>query len=175
MQSVVGRGRVVVAAAVVVLCAGAGIAAAAVRDAPELVPNQGIGDARMGESQIQLALSYGSFCFHGCPGKVTIGELGMTTIAYRVPGGILRIALRSNRIAVLETTSPRYRMAGGFGVGSKLPARTYWNGFRPRQCPDGSGAWVRAGHAVTTSLYVLHGVVRDVQLRLRKLPPKPVC
>jgi len=164
-----------VVATAAVVAAAAGVAAAAVGDAPRLVINQGIGDARMGESQIQLALNYGSFCFRGCPGKVTIGELGMTTIAYRVPGGVLRIALFKNRIAVLETTSPRYRMPGNVGIGSKLAAGKRWNGFRLQQCANGNGVWVRTGRAVTTSLFENRGVVKDVELRLRKLPPRRGC
>lgn len=162
------------ASAAVALGVGAGLAAAA-GDPPAILVNQGIGNARMGESQVQLALDYGSFCLHGCPGKLTIGELGMTTVTYREAGGVLRAALLSNRVAVLATTSPRYRIAGRVGVGSKLATAKRWNGFRFLGCADGSGSWLRSGRAVTTTLFVKRGVVDGIELRLRKLPSKAHC
>jgi hypothetical protein len=168
---VVGRGSLVLVAA----AAACACAAAAAADTPTLLVNQGIGAARMGESQVQLALDYGSFCFHGCPGRVTIGEHGLTTVSYRVAGGELVIVLRFNRVAVLRTSSPRYRTAGGLGVGTKIPATRSWNGFRAAACADGSAVWTKGGRSVLTRLRVAHGVVVTVELRLHGLPPPKTC
>lgn len=130
----------------------------------------------MGESQIQVALDYGSFCFHGCAGKVTIGELGLTTIDYRVTGGDLVVVLRLNRVAVLRTTSARYRTASGIGVGSAVRTTTgTWNGFRRLSCAGGTTVWVRSGTTVVTRLHTAGGVVKSVELRLRALPHATTC
>ncbi len=155
--------------------AAAAVATAAFADAPTLVVNQGIGAVRMGESHLQVALDYGSFCAKGCPGKVSVDKNGMTTVDYRVTGGHLVVAFRYNRVAVLQTTSPRYRTAAGVGVGAKLPtAKTTWRGFQSTRCKDGSALWTQTGKAVTTRLRTVGGVVTAVEMRVSSLP-QPSC
>ncbi len=170
----VGR-RGALAGAAAAAAATVAVAAATAADRPVLIVNAGIGAARMGESQIQVALDYGSFCFHGCPGRVTIGEHGLTTVDYRVPGGDLVVVLRFNRVAVLRTSSPRYRTSAGLGVGSKVPPSAEWNGFRRAACADGSAVLTKSGRTVLTRLRAAHGVVTLVELRLRSLPPPKAC
>ena len=158
-----------------VMAAAAAACATALADAPTLLFNQGIGSARMGETHLQVALDYGSFCARGCPGKVSVGQYGMTTVDYRVPGGHLVLAFRFNRVAVLQTTSPRYRTAAGVGVGVKLPTtHTTWKGFRAAACHDGSALWTQAGKAVATRLRTVAGVVTAVEMRVLSLP-QPGC
>jgi hypothetical protein len=160
----------------VITAAAAAVCAAAARaDAPTLVVNQGIGAAKMGESHLQVALDYGSFCDKGCAGRVSVGRYGMTTVDYRVPGGHLVLAFRFNRIALIQTTSPRYRTATGVGVGARLPtAKSTWNGFKAGRCKDGSTVWTQAGKAVVTRLHAVSGVVKTVEMRVLSLP-QPAC
>ena len=175
MQSPVSRARAVLLAAIGASAATLCGATAAVADGPTLVLNQGIGAVRMGESHLQVALDYGSFCAKGCPGKVSVGQYGMTTVSYHVPGGNLVVAFRFNRVAVLQTTSPRYRTSGGLGVGAKLPsASSTWGGFHSARCRDGSSLWAQSGKAVTTRLHTVGGVVKAVEMRVLSLP-QPSC
>lgn len=144
--------RLAALAFVALACAGAGWAA----DSPRVIVGRSLGDVRLGMSDAAVTAAYGT------PARTTRwrlpGRSGPVAI-YRVPGGNLVVHLDAGRVAAIETTSPRYRLSGGVGVGTITPHRTdeltfAWRGFRYDAC---SGTYQRRAYGAVTELALQFG------------------
>ena len=130
---------------------GLGAAPAGAADRPEVLVGRSIGAVRLGMTEAAVTAAYG-------PRKRTTewrlsGRSGPVAV-YAVPRGVLFVYLDGGRVVAIETTSPRYRFAGGFGVGTLTPSRPNelsfsWRGFRYDAC---TGAYRRRAFRATTEL-----------------------
>lgn len=123
------------------------VATAAAADPPEVRVGRSIGTVRLGMTEAAVTAAYGA------PKRTTRWQLGGR--AGPVAGyGSLLVYLDAGRVVAVETTSKRYRLAGGIGVGTLTPRRPNefsfsWRGFRYDAC---SGAYRRRAYRATTEL-----------------------
>ena len=128
-------------------------APAATRDPVRIVPFQAIGAARIGMKRAPVGRAYGSAVkiersrrwFPA--GTRYYGEV-LERRTYRAAGGTLTAWFVRDRVKVLATTSPRYRLPDGSHVGSRIPLR---------RCPGGgatSACWHRYGYDDCTGLLI---------------------
>ena len=146
------RRRVAALAVVALASSGAGWAA----DSPRVLVGRSIGDIRLGMSDAAVTAAYGT------PARTTQwrlpGRSGPVAL-YRVAGGNVLVHLDAGRVVAIETTSPRYRLSGGAGVGTITPRRAdeltfAWRGFRYDAC---SGTYQRRAYGAVTELVLQFG------------------
>jgi hypothetical protein len=157
--------RLIAAALVSMLMAGASGASASRADAPRIVPWHLIGDAGLRMSRAEVERFYGRPYYPGPEAPQYRVRGGVLFVGYGLPckeGGICR-----GRVRFVATNSARYRTPNGLGVGTRIPfprckqagcAHT-WKGFRLGRDPGtGVPVWWRwatfAGKPVTTYLDV---------------------
>jgi hypothetical protein len=125
----------------------------ATADAAHIVPFQSIGATRIGMKRAPVERMYGPALKVERSGRWFpagtryYGEV-LERRTYRAADGTLTAWFVRDRVKVLETTSPRYRLPDGSHVGSRIPLRP---------CPEGdaSGAcWHRYGYDDCTGLLI---------------------
>jgi hypothetical protein len=125
--------------------------AAAAADPPRVFVGRAVGAVRLGMTEAAVRAAYGA------PKRTTEWRLGGRsgpTAVYAVPRGKLLVHLEAGRVVAVETTSSRYRLADGTGVGTLTPRRQSefsfsWRGFRFDAC---TGAYRRRAYRATTEL-----------------------
>ena len=141
--------RVCASALAALAATGSALAAA---DPPRVLVGRSIGAVRLGMTESALTAAYG-------PPK--------TTTRWRLPGrsgpaaryGAFLVYLDAGRVVAVETTSPRYRVAGAIGVGTITPLRSdefsfSWRGFRYDAC---NAAYRRRAYGAVTELLLPAG------------------
>jgi hypothetical protein len=126
-------------------------AVAAPADAPTVLVGRSIGLVRLGMTEAALTSAYGE------PAGRTQWRLGARSgpiARFRATGGTLLAYMDAGRVVAVETTSPRYRLAGAVGVGTITPHRPNefsfsWRGFRYDAC---NGAYRRRAYGAITEL-----------------------
>ena len=125
--------------------------AAAAADPPKVLVGRSIGAVRLGMTEAAVTAVYGA------PKRTTRWHLGGRagpTAEYDAQGGTLVVYFDANRVAAVETASPRYRLAGAVRVGTITPRRPNefsfsWRGFGYDAC---SGAYRRRAYGAVTEL-----------------------
>lgn len=139
-----------------VLVTLAAVATASAADSPEVRVGRSIGDVRLGMTAEALTAVYGE------PRRRTPWRLGSRAgdvADYDARGGRLLVFFDAGRVVAVETTSPRYRLAGMVGVGTVTPPRPNefsfsWRGFRYDAC---TGAYRRRAFGAVTELVLPFG------------------
>lgn len=126
--------------------------AAAAADPPTVLVGRSIGAVRLGVTEAAVTAVY------GVPKRTTRWRLGGRTGPVAEYGSLL-VYLDAGRVAAVETTSPRYRLAGAVGVGTITPRRPNefsfsWRGFRYDAC---SGVYRRRAYGAVTELVLPFG------------------
>ena len=125
-------------------------------DPPRVLVGRSIGDVRLGMTEAAVISAYGT------PTRTTRWRLAGRSgpvATHRSPGGNLVVYLDADRVVAIETTSARYRLAGGVGVGTITPRRPNelafsWRGFRYDAC---TGAYRRRAYGAVTELVLPFG------------------
>jgi len=142
---------------VLIVALAAVATAAAATDPPKVLVGRSIGAVRLGMTESAVTAA------SGAPKRTTRWRLGRRTgpiAEYDSLGGTLLVFLDAGRAVAVETTSPRYRLAGGVGVGTITPRRANefsfsWRGFRYDAC---NGAYRRRAYGAVTELVLPAGV-----------------
>ena len=137
------------------------------RDPPRIERWNAIGSARVGMTRADVEAVYGR------PARArSLDQLIPATSAYegkrvvgatyRVPAGTLEVTYLEGRVAVIATTSPRYRTSDGVRVGLRL---------RPHECAsEGSLAcWREFAYDECVGWFVSRAGGSEVDLRLDEL------
>lgn len=137
---------------VIALALATGAAASAVVDPPRVLVGRSIGAARLGMTEAAVLAAY------GVPKRTTRWRLAGRSGPIAVYGS-LQVYLDAGRVVAVETTSPRYRLAGAVGVGTLTARRPNefsfsWRGFRYDAC---SGAYRRRAYEAVTELVLPFG------------------
>ncbi len=95
---------------------------------------------------------------YGAPKRTTRWQLAGRSGPIAVYGS-LSVFLDAGRVVAVETTSPRYRLAGAVGVGTITPRRPNelsfsWRGFRYDAC---NAAYRRRAYGAVTELVLPAG------------------
>jgi hypothetical protein len=139
----------------VVALGGAGFSRADRTDPPVLVPWSKIGHIALGEPAQRVEREYGT-PGHGYHVLVRTG--GIVQGYYRLHGSDVYVTFQNGRVNEIDFSTPYYRTASGFGVGSTIPLgpchRTAttscehrWHGFVWNAWNKGSpcSCWVKVG------------------------------
>jgi hypothetical protein len=125
-------------------------------DPPTIVALESIGSARLGSTRTEIDHVYRTpvkierLSHFFPPGTKYFGRVRVDA-TYRVRGGTLRVTYVDNRAKALETTSPRYRLADGIHVGTRVITR---------RCGKFGDCWRGYAYDDCTSLMIkLHGRV----------------
>ena len=135
----------------VIVALGVVATATAAADPPKVLVGRSIGAVRLGMTDAAVTTVYGS------PKRTTRWRLDGRTgpvAGYDSPGGMLLVSFDAGRVVAVETTSPRYRLAGAVGIGTITPTRPNefsfsWRGFRYDAC---GGAYKRRAYNAVTEL-----------------------
>lgn len=135
---------------IVALAAVATVAGAA--DPPKVLVGRSIGAVRLGMTEAAVTAGY------GVPKRTTRWRLGGRAGPIAEYGSLL-VFVDAGRVVAVETTSPRYRLAGAVGVGTITPRRPNefsfsWRGFRYDAC---NAAYRRRAYGAVTELVLPAG------------------
>ena len=127
-------------------------AALAAADPREILVGRSVGLVRLGMTEDAVTTAY------GVPKRTTRWRLAGRSGPIAVYGS-LSVFLDGGRVVAVETTSSRYRLAGGIGVGTITPRRPNefsftWRGFRYDAC---TGAYRRSAYRAATELVLPFG------------------
>lgn len=117
---------VVASAAALPLCANSAFGWPMHSDPPILVPWSRVGDISLGEPYIRVAAEYGR-PGHGF--QVWSRSGGTLQGVYTLHGSPVQVTFQSGRVSVIDFSTPYYRTASGFGIGSLIPPGKSWHGF----------------------------------------------